>query len=66
MKKIYMKPEIFVAKVEMDVMLSAGSPLQVKIPNPNDENSKKADPTFGMETKERGDYGSDSNFGSLW
>ena len=59
-----MKPEIFVAKVEMDVMLSAGSPLQVKIPN--GENPKTADPNLGMETKERGDYGSDSNFGSLW
>ena len=64
MKKIYMKPEIFVAKVEMDVMLSAVSGPKVVLPS--GENPKTADPGAGMETKERGDYGSDSNFGSLW
>ncbi len=65
MKKIYMKPEIFVAKVEMDVMLSAVSGPKVKIPSPGD-NTPTANPSAGMETKERDDYGSDSNFGSLW
>ncbi len=64
MKKIYMKPEIFVAKVEMDVMLSAVSGPKV-MPN-SGENPKPANPGLGMETKERDDYGSDSNFGSLW
>ena len=64
MKKIYMKPEIFIAKVEMDVMLSAVSGPKVVLPG--GENPKTANPSAGMETKDRGDYGSDSNFGSLW
>ena len=60
-----MKPEIFVAKVEMDVMLSAVSGPKVVLPS--DENpNPKAIQSAGMDTKDRGDYGSDSNFGSLW
>ena len=64
MKKIYMKPEIFVAKVEMDVMLTAVSGPKVK--NPSSGDNPPADPNAGMDTKDRGAYGSDSNFGSLW
>ena len=66
MKKIYMKPEIFVAKVEMDVMLSAVSDPKV-MPHSGD-NPPTAAQKYGMDAKGRGDYDyeGESNFGDLW
>ena len=64
MKKIYMKPEIFVAKIKVECMLDMVSGPKVKIPS--GDNPPTADPSLGMESKGRGDYGSDSNFGDLW
>ena len=63
MKKIYMKPEIFVAKIKVECMLDAVS--GPKVVTPGGENPK-ANPGAEMETRGRGDYGSDSNFGDLW
>ena len=63
MKKIYMKPEIFVAKIKVECMLDAVS--GPKVVTPNGENPK-AEPGAGMESKGRGYYEDESSFGDLW
>ena len=61
MKKIYMKPEVFVVKIATEFIAVSGP----KVITPGGENPP-ASQDAGMDTKGRGDYGSDSNFGDLW
>ncbi len=63
MKKIYMKPEIFVAKIKVECVLNGQSLTLV-----NPEGGQKADKnaTIRMESKGRGDYEDESSFGDLW
>ena len=62
MKKIYMKPEIFIAKIATEII--ATSTPKVVIPSGDD--SPKAVYGAGMDAKDRGYYENETEFGDLW
>ena len=65
MKKVYIKPNVEVTKVANENLLS-GSPVK-SVSGADGLGKGQGEFTGGVsDTKDRGDYGSDSNFGSLW
>ncbi len=65
MKKVYIKPNVEVTKVANENLLS-GSPV-TSVSGASGLGKGQGEFAGGVsDTKDRGDYGSDSNFGSLW
>ena len=66
MKKVYIKPNVEVTKVTIGNLLNNGSPVG-SVTGADGLGKGQGEFAGGVsDTKDRGDYGSDSNFGSLW